>query len=122
MLHAELLRERGILLISPEGALTSADFRRVGEAVDPYIESQGHLNGLMIHAEAFPGWADFGSLVTHVRFVKDHHRKIKRVAVVSDSAVLKILPAIASHFATAEIRHFAFQDKDRALAWLETGA
>ena len=121
MLHIELLRDRGILILTPKGALEAADFERVGQQVDPFIAANGMLNGLMIHAEAFPGWASFGSLVTHIKFVKEHHRKIRRVAAVSDSAFLKVMPAIASHFATAEVRHFPFHEKARALAWLETG-
>jgi SpoIIAA-like len=46
---------------------------------------------------------------------------IKRIAAVTDSGFLKIVPRIASHFVQAKIEHFDFEEKDRALAWLETG-
>ena len=75
----------------------------------------------MIDAKSFPGWDSFGALVSHLKFVADHHRQIERIAAVTDSAFLKIVPRIASHFVQASIRHFDFNEKDRALAWLETG-
>ena len=75
----------------------------------------------MIHAKSFPGWDSFGALVSHLKFVADHHRQIKRIAAVTDSGFLKIVPRIATHFVQADIRHFDFHDKERALVWLETG-
>jgi len=119
MIRVELLRDRGIVVVTPEGKFEAADFDRIGAEVDPFIEANGKLNGVMIYAATFPGWADFAALVKHFRFVKDHHRKIRRVAAVSDSNFLKIVPAVAKHFAAAKIRHFPFAEKDSALAWLE---
>jgi len=57
-----------------------------------------------------------------MKFVHDHHRKIDRVAAVTDNAFLKIAPKIAGHFAHAEIKVFGSGEKDSALAWLQTGA
>jgi hypothetical protein len=120
MLHYELLRDQGIVILTPEGALQKADFERVAQAVDPLIAEKGKLAGLMVHARAFPGWADFAALVTHLKFIKDHHREVKRVAIVTDATVLKHLPALANHLVAAEIRPFGFDEKEQALAWLES--
>jgi SpoIIAA-like len=57
-----------------------------------------------------------------MRFVHGHHRKIERVAAVTDSTLLQIAPRIAAHFAHPEIRVFASDQKDKALAWLQTGS
>jgi hypothetical protein len=57
-----------------------------------------------------------------MRFVHDHHRRIERVAAVTDSTLLQIAPRIAAHFAHPEIRVFAGDEKDKALAWLQTGS
>jgi hypothetical protein len=72
----------------------------------------------MIDAGSFPGWKDFAALVAHLKFVKDHHRKIEKIAAVSDSSVLTIAPKIASHFVQADVRHFAHSQMEEALAWL----
>ena len=121
MIYYDLLSDRGILVVSPEGALEKDDFEMLSALVDPYIAEKGKLNGLMIEAEWFPGWDDFAALVSHVQFVENHHQHIGRVAVVSDSTVLSIVPHVASHFVRAEVRHFPYVAKDEALHWLETG-
>jgi SpoIIAA-like len=118
MLHHELLRNEGILLIRPEGPLHAGDFESVASVVDPYIEANGKLRGVMIEARSFPGWESIAALVSHVRFVRDHHRLITKLAAVSDDAVLSVVPHIAKHFVNAEVRHFKAADREDALAWL----
>ena len=122
MVTHELLVADGILIIRPESSLEAADFQRIAKEIDPYIEANGKLHGLMIEAESFPGWKNFAALIAHLRFVRDHHRKIERIAAVGDSTFLTIAPAIASHFVQAEIRHFAHAQREEALRWLRTGA
>jgi SpoIIAA-like len=122
MLEHKLLRTEGLLILRPKGRLEAADFERLARDVDPYLEADGKLHGLMIDAEAFPGWTDFAALIAHLRFVRDHHRKIERVAVVSDSTVLTAVPTIASHFVKAALRHFSHAQRDEALAWLLGGS
>ena len=120
MLSYELLRDEAILIVHPDSPLESADFTAVAAEVDPYIEAHGKLAGLMIEAETFPGWHDFAGLVSHLRFIRDHHRNIAKVAAVTDSGFLAIMPKIVDHFVSAEVRHFEFADRDAALAWLQT--
>jgi hypothetical protein len=121
MLSHELLEDDGILILRPQGALQAADFEALAREVDPYIERTGGLRGLMVEAKSFPGWDSFGALVSHLRFVRDHHQYVKKIAAVSDSAVLKIAPRLASHFVQAEVRHFDYADRAEALAWLKQG-
>lgn len=119
MIKFELLRDKGILVVQPSAPLQAEDFRSLAAAVDPYIAEHGHLAGLLIEAPSFPGWDSFGALVQHLRFVRDHHRDVRRVAAVTDSGFLKIMPRIAEHFAHPEIKVFDGAGKARALAWLE---
>ena len=118
MLTHELLRDKGILLIRPSGAIQAGDFESVAKVVDPYIEQKGGLRGVLIEAAGFPGWDSFAALVSHLRFVRDHHRAIAKIAAVSDSAILSIAPHIAKHFVKAEFRHFDGNQREAALAWL----
>jgi len=118
----ELLRDDGVLIVSPTGPLQTSDFAAIANEVDPFIEERGRLSGLMIYAESFPGWGDFGALISHMKFVREHHRKIARVAAVTDSKILSIVPNIADHFVAADVRHFDHSEKDAALAWLKGSA
>ena len=118
MLVHQLLGNEGILLIRPDGPIAAGDFELVTKTVDPYIEKKGALRGVVIEAESFPGWDSFAALLSHMRFVRDHHRFVRKVAAVSDSAILSIAPQIAKHFVQAEVRHFDATDREAALAWL----
>ena len=75
----------------------------------------------MIEAATFPGWENFAALLSHLRFVRDHHRRIRRIAVVSGSSLLSVAPKIASHFVGAQLRNFDAADRAEALAWIEAG-
>jgi len=119
MLEFELYKDKGVLVIKPHGPLCVDDFTAVTNEVDPYIEAARDLQGVMIDAESLPGWEDFASLTAHLKFVRDHHKHIRKLAIVSDSKVLTVMPKIAGHFVSAEVRHFDSGDRDAAEAWLE---
>lgn len=120
-LSFELIEDKSVLILEPAGELEAADFDRLSAEVDPYIGRTGALNGLMVVAERFPGWDDFAALTSHLRFVREHHRKIRRVAVVSADQVLSTMPRLASRFVAAEIRTFAMDQRDEALLWAAGG-
>src|SRR6478736_1584178 len=119
MIKFELLKDSGVLIVQPQAALSADDFRAMARTVDPFIEEHGKLTGLLIEAPSFPGWDSFGALIEHMKFVRDHHRNIDRVAAVTDSEFLKIAPRIAEHFAHPEIRVFPSAERAQALAWLQ---
>jgi len=121
MIEAQLLREDGILVVSPVDMLEATDFERLRLLADPYIEQHGELKGLLIDVETFPGWEDFSGLLSHLRFVNDYQQRIDRVAAVTDNGFLAILPKVADYFAAAEVRHFDYTDRGLALNWLRTG-
>ena len=118
MVSHQLLQDQGVLIVRPQGALEAEDFAGIAAAVDPFIDKQGGLRGLLIEAESFPGWRDFAGLVSHMQFVRNHHKHIKRVAAVTDSAFGAIAPSVASHFTAADVRHFPFAAREAAMAWL----
>src|SRR4029078_10578313 len=119
MITHELLPEAGILIIKPESALEATDFEKLAQEIDPYIQENGKLQGILIDAEKFPGWKNFAGLIAHLKFVKNHHQKISRIAVVSDSSFLTIAPKFASHFVQAEIKLFSQLQREEAFNWLK---
>jgi hypothetical protein len=118
MLEFELNKNSGVLVLKPHGPLSADDFAAVTETINTYIENTGDLNGVMIYAKSFPGWENFGGLMSHLKFVRDHHKHIKKLATVSDSRALTIMPKIAEHFINAEARHFDSADLYAAEVWL----
>ena len=121
MLHFELLRDRNIVIATPDGPLEKADFEQFAREVDPLIASFGKVTGLLIDAKSFPGWRDFGAFESHLKFVIDHHRQIERIAVVTDSGLLQTMPRVAGWVVAPDIRPFGSDEREKALEWLETG-
>jgi hypothetical protein len=107
-----------ILYIRPETALAQSDFVQLADTVDPYIEEAGGLNGLIIDAPGFPGWRSFGAMAAHFRFVRNHQKQIKKVALVTDSALGDVAEKLASHFVSAQIRHFPAGELKTANEWI----
>lgn len=118
MVNVEFDEKKGIVVLIPTGALREEDFANVAEMVDPYITEQGKLNGLIVYTKAFPGWADFSALITHLRFVHDHHRDIEKVALVSDIAIAGFAKSIVNHFVNAEVATFDYSALDDAKRWM----
>lgn len=119
MMNFQVFPDRGVVELRPEPPLTREDFLELAEAVDAYLERQHPLPGLLIIAPQFPGWADFAALRAHLDFVGERHRKVSRVAIVSDSPVFKILPHLVRHFLSPEVRVFPLNQRQDAASWLE---
>jgi hypothetical protein len=120
-LEFELLEDEGILILAPRGPLEAGDFDRMTAVLDPWLEGGHRLNGLVIDAEHFPGWDDLRGLVSHVRFVKDHQSRVRRIAFVSDDRLLHAVPSIAGRFLSAEVKAFEEEALDDALGWVRAG-
>ncbi|QDU90791.1 hypothetical protein Pla175_42040 [Pirellulimonas nuda] len=120
MIHHQLLPDQRVLVVTPESPLEKRDFEALAPIVDRVIAEHGSLGGLMIYTKSFPGWKDFSAMLGHFNFVKDHQKHITKVAAVTDSAFLSILPSVASFFVHAKVRHFDYEDKAEALAWLDS--
>jgi hypothetical protein len=112
-----LLPDAGVMVVEIREALRAQDFDAVAATADMWIEAHGDLQGLVIHARDFPGWQNLAGLVRHLRFVRDHHRKIKRIALVADTEVASLAPRLAEHFVASEIKAFPYADLDRGIEW-----
>lgn len=119
MISFEIVKADGIVIIRPSGALEQTDFERLTKEIDAYINEQGYVKGIIIHTKDFPGWESFGAFTHHMKFIKDHHKKVKRVAAVTDSKFMSITQMVANHFVSAEVKHFDYADVDSAKKWIQ---
>jgi len=118
MISYEIDECTGVLIVQPEGKLEAEDFSELVRTVDPYIEKEGGLVGLIIVTERFPGWQDFGGMIAHLKFVRSHHREIARVALVTDSKIANFAESLGKHFIKASIKHFSFEKLQLAKEWI----
>ena len=117
-----LIPDSGVVVVEVSQPLRAPDFDALGLTVDSWLDTHERLQGLVLHARAFPGWENIGGLVQHIRFVRDHHRKIRRVAVVLDGPLGALAHELAEHFVQAEVRGFRAHELDDAVAWAAESA
>jgi hypothetical protein len=120
MLDFSISQSEGIMILEPQAPLSKVDFDGVSRAADSYLADHDKLRGVLIRSKDFPGWEDFAGFSAHMHFVHDHHKKIDRVAIVTDSHFGGIAESLGAHFTSAEIKQFPFADDMKALAWLQT--
>ena len=68
--------------------------------------------------EKFPVWANFDGMIEHMRFVRNHHRRIAKVAIVTDSKIADVAESLGKHFVKASIKHFSFKELESAKSWM----
>ena len=120
MVNIEFDETTKIVTLIPSETLHSEDFAKLAEMVDPYIAKHGDLNGLIIYTKEFPGWDNFSAMVTHIQFVKEHHKHIEKVALVSDMYIPDFTKTIINHFVNAEVATFAYDNLDQARQWMRS--
>jgi hypothetical protein len=118
MLEHHLDPASGILHLQPKGALAKEDFANLAKTVDPYIEAKGSLTGIIVDAPKFPGWDSLGAMAAHISFVRDHHTKVKKIAIVTDTALGNVAEKLASHFVAATVKRFPAGEVGAARQWI----
>lgn len=118
MIEYKIYEKESILIATPKSPITVEDFNNISKDVDNYLQKHSMINGVVIYVKNFKGWENFSSLINHLKFVKNHHEFIKKLAVVTDDTILSYLPNIASHFVNAKIKHFNYIDKGKAIQWI----
>jgi hypothetical protein len=112
-----LLADQGVIVLDVREALNTRDFEALAEAMDSWIAEHGELNGLVVHARHFPGWENIAALFGQLRFVRDHHDKIRRVALATDEPAAGIAPVVAELFVKARVYAFPYESLDAAIEW-----
>jgi hypothetical protein len=118
MMNITMDKENAIAILEPQDSLEKEDFDAAVKVIDPFIEEHGKLNGGIISPKSFPGWEDFSAMSRHFTFVKNHHKKVKRLAFVTDSLVGSIAENITGHFVEAEVKTFSFAEMEKAKKWI----
>jgi hypothetical protein len=113
---------RNCFILQPTGTLTKRDLDALTERFNERVNATDRIPNLVVHTPSFPSWASLAALLRHLRFIRDHHRLIGKVALISDARALDLAPRLARHFVAAEIRHFPAGALDEALAWVGTAA
>jgi hypothetical protein len=118
MIQHEMHNDQGVLIVKPLEPLAAEDFDAIARIADSYIESHGMLNGLMICTEKFRGWKNIQGLCSHLRFVRAHHKKIKKLAFVCNSRIPELAINVVKFFVHPEARYFKYNQEASARHWI----
>ena len=117
--YSLLRTDQGTVKQEAQFSLGVGWFTSAASIIDGYIEKAGKLNGIIIQVESFSGWDSFSGFTAHMKFVKEHHKEVSYVALVTDSLLAEFAEHIVNHFVSAEVKHFSFDALDDATKWIE---
>jgi hypothetical protein len=106
-----------VIVVEVSEPLRAQDFDALAVTADGWLDTHDTVPGIVIHAREFPGWENLSSLLRHVRFVRDHHRRVGRLALAADGKVAELAPRLAEHFVQATVKGFGYDELDRAVGW-----
>ncbi len=112
-----LVPDTGVLVVEVSQPLRAQDFDAVAVTADSWIDAHGQLSGLVIHTREFPGWENLRGLIRQVQFVRDYHRKVKRIALAADTKLASLAQTLGEHFIQAQVKTFGYDDVAGAIAW-----
>jgi len=101
---------------APEN-LAADDFARIAPRVDEFIRQHGSIR-LLVDATRLDGWENHQAFEQHMRFVKDHHQKVERAALLAGHAWQHWIVGAVKWFVTPELRCFGPGEEAEALVWL----
>lgn len=120
-IHPHLDPSSEVLIIDADSPLATADIDALASTLDSWLAQHAELRGLVVHAPAVPGWQNMAGLTSHVKFVRQHHRRIRRLAIAMDGPAAQFAPKLAGHLVHPEIRHFSYHELDAARSWAAAG-
>jgi SpoIIAA-like len=118
MLSAQF--EGDVLRVRPDGAITSEDVATLTRTADEHLATHPKIAGVMVQTRTFPGFASLTAFADYARFIADHHARVRRLALVTDSALAPVAEFMANHVVGLEVRPFPFAEDVAALAWLRS--
>jgi len=118
MLNAQF--DGDVLRVRPDGPITGEDVATLTRMADDHLATHPKIAGVMVHTQKFPGFASVAAFADYARFIADHHARVRRLALVTDSALAPIAEFVANHVVGLEMRPFPFAEETAALAWLRS--
>lgn len=117
MIETTIDRENNLIIATARDKLADTDFKNLSDCIDEYINSTDRAPGIVLNAESLPHWKNSEALFAHIKLVRDHQEILPKVALVSDSAALSVMPHLVDIFVKAKLRHFPQSEFDKAVAW-----
>jgi hypothetical protein len=117
MIETEIREKEDVIIATPKGVLSAGDVKSLAARINDYINSHDRVPNLVLHTVGLPHWNDFAAFREHLKLVRDHHKVIRKVAVVSDSTLIGVIRPVVDQFTGAKVRRFPERALDDAVNW-----
>jgi len=98
------------------GTVKKEDYKTMVPEVEAVIEEKGSAN-LLLDMSGFK-WEALGAWGADMKFGRDYHKKIKKMAIVGNKRWEKWMTKIVDPFYAGEAEYFEATDSEAAWAWL----
>ena len=98
--------------------VTEEDYTTLASELRDEIARHGRIR-LLFRLSDLSLSSFFTALDERLRFVKDHHDDIERVAVVTDDTATELLSRVGEAVPGVETETFKLDEESKAWAWLE---
>jgi hypothetical protein len=116
MLKIENITSNIVKVTVPE-TLKADDFQKMALQADALIQKHGKIK-LLVDASQFNGWENITAFERHMRFVKSHHQKIERAALIAGHTWQHWVAGIVRIFVHPEIKVYDKNQQKEAMQWL----
>jgi hypothetical protein len=116
MIQTERISDRVLKVAVPE-KLSAGDFQQLAPQIDFLLRQQDSIR-LLVDASNFNGWENIAAFEKHIGFVKTHHQKVERIAVIIGHNWQNWVIGTARLFVHPEIRTFDKGQESEAQTWI----
>ncbi len=116
MIQTEIISSNVLKIIAPE-KLRADDFHKIAPQIDSIVNQHGKIR-LLIDASEFNGWENIAAFENHAEFVKNHHQKVERIAVIAIHDWQRWLIGAVRIFLHPEVRAYDKGHESEAQKWI----
>ncbi len=106
-----------IVEVALKGNVRANDFDHIRQHIDELIAKHGTIR-LLLDASEFEGWQDVDAAKTHFMFVKEHHNRVERIAILGNHQWQYWLASAIGVFLHPEVKCFESGEQGTAREWL----
>ncbi len=116
MIKTELISANALKIVVPD-KLKADDFHQIAPQIDSLIRQHDKIR-LLIDASGFNGWENIAAFENHAGFVKNHQKKIERIAVITAHEWQHLLIGAVRIYVHPEARAYDKSHAREAFQWI----
>ena len=108
--------EQAVAHVRLHGSIAENEYSQFLPRLEAFIERHGRIR-VLLDLRGFDGWEDVSAFWQHVLLVKDHHRAVRRIAIVGERTWERVIAELVPRLAGVEGRYFDAASLDDAEIW-----